>query len=303
MSKPEFNVKGAQALFAAAFTYAFTAVLVREVSSIWGDKAQVAARWILVFMFLMLYTYFRKTKAKIPREKLIYTIPLGITFAITVLFFTFSVQKTTIANALFTFYAAGMAASFLLGTFLLKEKVSAVKLWALGFALAGLSVYAGDLVLGSLGIFFGIIAGLAEGVSNVLRKRLAGVDRNAILRLQHGVGTVFTLAVLLISRDEIIRVVTLRGVIMTLIFAAILILAGNLLLYGYQHFDVNIGSVIMSTELVFGALLGLMLFREAPAPHELLGGALIFIGSILGSLDLDKLLRRSKRVNGDDYLS
>src|SRR4051812_12817694 len=137
MTKQKFTAKGAEALFAAAFTYAFTGVLVREVSSMWGDKAQVAARYILVSLFLVAYGLFRKAKDKIPQNKLAYAVFLGISFALVVLFFTFSIQKTTLANTLFTFYATDMLVSFLLGTALLKEKVSKVKILAIIFTLAG----------------------------------------------------------------------------------------------------------------------------------------------------------------------
>jgi drug/metabolite transporter (DMT)-like permease len=291
MARDKYTAKGAQALFASAFAYAFTPVLVREVAPMWGDKAQVAARWSLVFIILIVYGLFRNTKAKIPRSKLLYAISLGATFALTVLFFTFAVQKTTIANSLFTFYAANMIVSFLLGTLILKEAVSRSKILAIVLALAGLGLYSGELLVGSVGVIFAVIAGINEGASNVFRKKLSGVDRSALLRLQFGVGSVFTILVTLMSRDEIIRTASFRGTLLTVIFALILILAGNLLLYGYQHFDVNIGTVITASELVFGAILGLLLFHEVPAPHELLGGTLIFAGSILGSLDLGKLVR------------
>ena len=64
MAKEKYTVKGAEALFAAAFTYAFTGVLVREMTPMWGDKAQVAARYTLVFIFLMFYGHFKKLTAR-----------------------------------------------------------------------------------------------------------------------------------------------------------------------------------------------------------------------------------------------
>ncbi len=263
----------------------------------WGDKAQVAARYTLVFIFLMLYGYSKKIKTKIPRDKLIYALGLGVSFALVVLLFTFALQKTTLANTLFTFYATNLVTSFLLGTFILKERVSGTKLLAIVLAVVGLSLYSGALIVGSLGIIFSCVAGVFAGIGNLLTKCLSGVDRNAVLRTQYVVGTVITILLTLISRDEIIRSASFRGVILTFIFAFILITAGNLLLYGYQHIDVNIGTVLMSTELVFGALLGLIIYHEVPAPHELLGGVLIFTGSVVGSLDFKKL----PRVNHIDF--
>lgn len=293
MTKEKFSVRGAQALLGTAFAYAFTGILVRAMGSMWGDKAQTAVRFTLVAVCMLLYGYFRKTKASIPRAKLPYAVGLGLAFALIVLFFTFSIQKTTISNSLFTFYATNMAVSFLAGTFVLKETVSKSKVVALVFALAGLSLYAGAVAAGSLGIIFGVLAGVSGGLSNLLSKQLVGIDRNAVLRVQYAVGALFTSLVTWISGDQVLRAVSWHGVVITLVFALILIVAGNLSLYGFQHFDVNIGTVITSMELVFGTLLAWLFYREVPAPHELLGGILIFVGSALSSLDLEQF--RSKK--------
>jgi drug/metabolite transporter (DMT)-like permease len=289
MPKPKLTAKGAEALFAAAFLYSLSAPLVREMGVMWGDLAQTWVRWALVAVMLFAYMAIRKSTATIPKSKLKYALALSISFACVVMFFTLSVQKTTIANSLFTFYAANMISSFLTGTILLKETVSKPKIIAIMFALAGLSMYSGSLIAGSLGIVFAVVAGLAEGISNVFRKKLAGVNRNAVIRLQYGVGTVFVGLVTLLSKDEILRGASLHGVVATVAFALLLIVAGNLLLYGYEHFDVNIGTVIMSMELVFAAFLGWALYNEVPAANELMGGLLIFTGSILGSIDADRL--------------
>lgn len=285
--KRKRTVGGAEALFAAAFFYALTGIFVREVAPMWGDNAQVAARYSLVFIFLFAYGLFQK-KSRVPKQKMPAAIALGVLFALVVLFFTASVERTTVANSLFTFYATNMVVSFLLGTLLLHEKISASKMAAIVLALTGLSVYADALIAGNLGLLYGVAAGVCDGTSNLFRKKLEGVNRNAVNRVQYFVGTIFTITVTLLSSQEIIRQASLRGTIMTLLFAAILITGSNLLLYGYQHFDVNIGTVIMSTELVFAAVLAYILFQETPATHELVGGCLIFGASIIGSGILEK---------------
>src|SRR4051812_48056099 len=108
MARPRYTAKGAEALFGAALTYSFSGVLVREMGLMWGDKAQVAARWTIAFIFLMVYGYFRKSDARVPRAKLPDAIALGFVYILLVLFFTLSVQRTTIANALFIFYAVNL---------------------------------------------------------------------------------------------------------------------------------------------------------------------------------------------------
>jgi drug/metabolite transporter (DMT)-like permease len=75
---------------------------------------------------------------------------------------------------------------------------------------------------------------------------------------------------------------------LTIFFALVIILGSYLTLYGFQNFDVNIGTVIMSTELVFAAIMAYFLFDEVPATHELVGGIVIFAGSVVGSGIFDR---------------
>lgn len=295
MTGPQkYSVKGGEALFGAALLYSFSAVLIRELGTMWGDKAQVAARFVPVFIFLVGYSLISKKKRSIPRAKLKYGIALSASFASVVLFFTAAVQHTTIANTLFTFFATNMIASFLFGTFLLREKVTIAKIVAIIFALAGLSVYAQAILTLNRGILFAVVAGLCDGGSNVFRKKLGGVDRVAVNRLQYGAGTIITAGVSLISGEQILRKVSPEAIILTLLFACAMLMATSLLLYGYQHFDVNIGTVILSSEIIFGALLGLLFYREVPALHETIGGALILTGAVVSSLNFDWPQRHSK---------
>lgn len=288
MSKEKVSARGAEAIFAAAMLYSFSAILVRGMGTMWTDAAQVAVRALLTAVLLYVFYFFQKNKIKVPKDKLPETITLGISFALVVLFFTLSIQKTTIANSMFTFYASTMISSFLLGTFFLKEKVSWQKAIAIVVALIGLSVYTNALLIGSLGIIFGILAGCCDGFSNVLRKRLRKVDRNAVVRLQYLVGAVFVSVLTFFAGEKPLKVVTAEGIFSTIAFSILLIFAANLLLYGYKHFDVNMGSVISSTELVFATLLAYLFFKEIPSGTELFGGALIFVASIIAALDSKK---------------
>lgn len=285
MIKSRRSLSGAEALFGAAFVYAFTGVMVREMSPMWGDKAQVAARYLPVFFFLLGLRFITKSKAKIPQNQYFNSFGFAIAFALVVLFFTASIQNTTLANCLFVFYASNMVTSFLLGTVLLNEQISKNRMIALFFALAGLSLYSKSVLSIDIGIILAICAGILGGISNIFAKLLKGVDRNSVILVQYGIGSVFTWLITLISGEQIIRHSSWRGVGLTLLFAVILVIGANLLLYGLQHFDVNIGTVILSTELIFGALLGWILFQEVPATNEFLGGLLIFSGSVIGALD------------------
>lgn len=283
-----YSAKGAGALFAVALTYGFSGILVREISSMWGDKAQVTARFGLVLIFLLSYRLWTKNKISLDRSKIPIALVLGIATAGMVQFFTFAVQKTTVANTLFVFYAINMTSSFLLGSALLKEPVSRSKFVALLLALAGLALYSGAIVGGGFGILYSIVAGIFVGAVTIASKLLSNVNRNTVLIWQYAVVVLLTGIITLMSPDQIIRTVSAHGIILTVLFSLFIIMGSYLVLYGLQHFDANIGAVIMSTEIIFGAALAYALFGEVPKAHELFGGVLIFAGSVVGSGIFDK---------------
>jgi drug/metabolite transporter (DMT)-like permease len=284
MSKSKISLSGGEALLAAALLFATTNVLVREMAHMWGDQAQLAARFGLVWLILAVYARVKGVKVSIPRSKMLLVITYSALAALAILFYTLSIQMTTIANTLFTSSAIEIIGAFLLGTILLNERLTSRKFLAMGMSLTGLALYSDALLGGNAGIIFGLLAGITTAFCNLLAKKLKGVDRGAILRVQFGLGAILAVVLaLLISANDIVRTISIEGTATTIIFALVLIAATHLVLYGFQHFDVNIASVILSSQLAFGALLGFLVFREVPAPNEIISGVLIACAAIIAS--------------------
>jgi drug/metabolite transporter (DMT)-like permease len=292
--------KGALALLAGAFLYATFALLIRELSKLFGDSAQVAARFLLAALIITVINLVAHKIVKLPRKELIKNAALGVAFTFVVLFFTISANETKVINTVVTCYAGSILASLVIGTTMLKEKLTINKLLAIAFALTGLFMYADAILALSIGIITGLASGLFDGVSNALRKTLKTSDRNVVLMYQFGIGSIFGLILLLFSGGDIIREVSLVPVLATILFAVLLLCLGNLLLYGFQHFDVNVGTIILALELVFVLALGYLFLQESPSGKELAGGALIFAASVITVLEpgeyLRTLMRRGKIV-------
>ena len=285
MAKRKITFGGSEALLGAAFLFAITNVLVREMSHMWGDQAQVAARFILVWLLLVIFAQFNSKKTSIPHSKILNAVLYSVFAATAILFFTLSVQATTIANTLFTSNATELFVAFLLGTLILREKLTVRKVVAIMLALAGLTLYSHSILVGGAGIIFGILGGATTALCNLLAKKLKGVDLGAIMRMQFGLGAVFMIVLTLVfSPYDIIRTVSLGGIVATILFALILIAATRLVLYGFQHSDINVASVVLSSQLAFGALLGLIIYGEVLATHEMVSGLLILSAAIIGGV-------------------
>jgi drug/metabolite transporter (DMT)-like permease len=54
-----------------------------------------------------------------------------------------------------------------------------------------------------------------------------------------------------------------------------------LTLVGFQDFDLNLGTIVLSSELFFATIAGLLLFHEYPTQNEVTGSALIILAIII----------------------
>ena len=290
------KLKGSSALFTAAFIYSTFGILIRQMAVMFGDSAQTAARFGIAFVFILLLNFIRKQSIALPREALVRACILGITFGFVVLFFTISVNNTKLSNSVFLLYAGSMISSLIIGTFLFKEKLTAVKIVALVLTFSGLYMYSNAFLVLSNGILAGLASGLFDGISNAIRKTLKGINRNSILTYQFLFSSLLATLVLVVSGDVIIKDIALLPVIAMIIFAILQIGLGNLLLFGFQHFDVNIGTVILATELFFATIIGFLLFKEVPTSREMIGGLFIFIASILSIVDLKQIFKKTSNL-------
>lgn len=286
------KIKGASALFTSAFIYSTFGILIRQMALMFGDSTQTAVRFGVAFIFILILNFIRKQSISLPSRALIKACLLGITFGCVVLLFTISVNNTKIANSVFLLYAGSMISSLAIGTLLLKEKLTLIKVVAIVITFLGLYMYSDAILVMSIGIIAGLASGLFDGISNALRKTLKGLNRNAILTYQFAFSSLLASLSMLVMGEAILKQILPLSILAVIIFAILQIGLGNLLLYGFQHFDVNVGTVILATELFFASLLGFLLFKEVPTSKEILGGTLIFAASIISTVNFKTLISK-----------
>lgn len=241
--------------------------------------------FILLFLFALFFKRFQKlTQAQIFKSILLGLISTGI-----VVFFTISVTETKIATSVFLLYVASLVSSLVLGTIFFKESVTAQKIIALLLAVAGLWLFSGMFVALTVGAVMALLSGLCEGMGNVVRRSLKGVDKTNVLLFQFFSTTVFaSIVMFLLPAEPIIKNISFWPIVAVIVFGVLQLALNNLLLYGFQHFDVNIGTVILTLELVFASLIGLFFFGETLSVTEILGGSLIFVASITSAWEFKK---------------
>lgn len=257
-----------------------------------SDAAQVALRFGLALVILALISITAQRRNTLSRPQLIRVAALGISFTGVVILYTIAATSIKLGNAVLLLYAGSIITSLLIGTYLLKERLDGTKLIAVALALVGLGLYANEFAVVAQGVLAAVAAGFLDGAGNGLRKTLRGLDRNTILLYQYGFGTAAALLILALSPGPMTHGFSIAAIITGAVFAVAIIGLGNLLLYGFQHFDVNVGTVILSLEIFFASLIGWLFFGEVPTVNELLGGLVIFIASVLSAVDVRALMRK-----------
>jgi drug/metabolite transporter (DMT)-like permease len=287
------RTRGGLALFGASAIYASFGPLVRVLSDMFGDYTQVAARMGLAFIFLLVVALAFKLVKKLSLAQIGYSVLLGVISIGIVASFTMAVIEIKIATTVFLLYAASMVSSLILGTLLFKESLGFQKILALVLAFVGLWMFGDILTALTFGVFAALFSGVCEGLGNVVRKKLKGVDKTTVLLYQFFVSSAGALILAMLFLEPMIKEISTGPIIALTVFALLQLGLNNLLLFGFQHFDVNIGTVILSLELFFAAILGFLIFGENLSMSELFGGIAIFTASVISAWEFKKPVSNS----------
>jgi drug/metabolite transporter (DMT)-like permease len=278
------KTKGAGSLLAGAFVVSTFGIWARFIAPMFSAAAQTATRCLLAAAFMGVLVLLKRGKYKLrgyTRREYVYIALLGfLTVALSLLFIA-SVTATKVGNTSSLIYAGSIVTSFIVGTFFLGEKTSVLRVTAIVVALAGLTMYAPDLLSLKIGILTGFGAGICDGLSNVARKQLRNVDNNAAVLYQYVAAGFFAIPFVLLPGNQPVQTVHASSIAAMLAYAVAALVFAKLLLHGFSRFDVNVGGVILAMQIFFGMLLGFLVFHEVPSANELAGSVMIFMAVLL----------------------
>lgn len=142
----------------------------------------------------------------------------------------------------------------------------------------------------NLALLAAFTSGLFDAIANALRKSLGAynISRTLLLQYQYMVALMFMAVITIIAGGDLVKEVSLTAIVATVVFAALLIASGNLLFYGFKHFDVNAGAIILASEIFFAAALAYLFFNEVPTAGEAAGALLIFMAAIMSTVNIPK---------------
>jgi drug/metabolite transporter (DMT)-like permease len=293
---------GFSSLLLAAFIFGSMAILVRFLSADLTAYQQIGFRYSLglVLAFGLIVLLKRKINlSKIPKK---YLFLYALAFPLSVVFYTLSVYQTKVITTIFGLYAGSLLFSLLLGFLFFKEKMTLLKAVSLVTVFIGLLLYSYPFSLSQLNAGFGLalLSGVMDAVANSFRKYLSGKTDRLVLASIPMVGGLLVAGVFMTAAHQLsFQTISPLSWVLGLVFGGLVLSISYLTLVGFQNFDLNLGTIILSSELFFGPALAFLFFRERPSFFELSGGVVIMIAIIIMNFDSSwlKRLNEAKKLH------
>lgn len=298
-SKKDY-IKGFLALIGAATILSFYGLTIRLQSESFTSYGQLFFRTALALGIILVIISIKKSW-HVPKSERKWLIAFGVGNTIYPFLFTISVLNINAANSVMMLYVGGIVAAFLIGTVFLKEKISKMKLLGAILAFAGLAVFAFPFdIKGAalVGVGAGLIAGAFDATSNALRKYITETPREVMLAISFGTLVVIVGSVISLTSVNAVQSfpIQIPSYIAMAIHSVCMITGGYLLIYGFRHFDVNAGTIVLSSEIFISLLVNYLVLSETPSRNEIVGALMIFSASGAIALSVNEKKRSSKRL-------
>jgi len=285
------KTKGFFALVSAGFIFGLFGVFVRLLNSELTNYQQIFFRSVVGFILALGIIILFKRKISFKKISLINLLLFAISLPLTIVFYTLSILKTKIILAVATLFLGSILFSLISGILFFKEKLTLKKCLAIISSIVALYYFTTPFSLTTIniGLVFGILSGFMDALSNSFKKHLGGrVDRFLLISIQM-MGTIIVSFILMFYTKTIfIPQISLFIFGIGLIFGFFLMLNNYLMLVGFHNFDLNLGTIILSSELVFASFFGYLFYHEIMTFNEYIGSSLIIFSIIISNLNFKK---------------
>ncbi|MFA6081261.1 MAG: DMT family transporter [Patescibacteria group bacterium] len=285
------KTKGFLSLLLAGFLFGIFGVLVRILNSELSNYQQIFFRSVVGLILASLIIYILKRKISFKNISLINLFFFAISLPLSIIFYTLAILKTKIMLAVATLFLGSILFSLISGVLFFKEKITVKKILAILTSILALYYFTIPFSLTNIniGLIFGILSGFADALSNSFKKHLGGkADRFLLIAVQM-VGTM-AVSFILMSYTKTLTLPQISPYIFIigLLFGLGLLVNNYLMLIGFGNFDLNLGTIILSSELLFASIFGYLFYKEIPTVNEVIGSGLIAFSVIIAHLNFKK---------------
>jgi len=285
--KPSKSFIGVLSLLTVGLLFGLSGVIAKYLSRTINPYQVVEYRFDIAFIgsLLLLALLRRKPNFKQFNRKAL--ILFAITLPISVILFTLSIFHASVALAVFSFYSATLITQFVLGRLFFGEKLSTLK--GLAFISMLITILAFTNPFShfsiSLGLVFGLLSGVVQGVASSFQKKLSGSsDKNSLLVIQTFAGAIIAAVILLVTDKPLFVNLTGFEWLTAVVFGLSMLAITYLFLVGYKYVNLNTGSILVSSELFFGPFFAYILLSENISINIFIGGLFTIVAAVLANL-------------------
>lgn len=282
------HVKGFSLLFLTTALYGLYGIYARIIALEFSVFTQNWIRNVFVLSLAIILTYFFKQQWRKIAKKDVFWIGAWILCDILFVIAIFiSFNKLSIGTSLFLLYSGSTLAGYGAGTFLLREKLTKIKIMAIGLSLIGLLfIFTGQIYLVNfLYLFLGLFSGLVAGLWYVFPKLISPQYPKLQLIALDAAGIMLINLLLALTFNQSIPPLSVSLAWLGILLYGITQLLGDLMvIHGFRLVEAHIGSLILPFEAVFGVLFAYLFFKETLPVTTLFGGLLIMVAALLPNL-------------------
>jgi len=282
------EIIGPLSLLLIGVLFGLSGVIAKYLSA-WLNPYQVVEyRFLIAFISAFLVLLITRQKISFNKIEPKTLLLFAITFPISVIFFTLSIFNTSVSLAVFSFYLATLVSSFIIGRIYFGEKITKNKKIALFFVLLAVVAFTNPFQNFNvqLGFVFGIISGIFQSIASSFQKIVGkSTNRIGLLILQTLTGIVVAMVVLGIIGENFFPLLPMSALLVVVFFGIIFLSISYLFLVGFKYTNLNVGSILVSTELFFGPFFAFLFLSENLTLIELLGGLFIASAVVFSSLN------------------
>jgi drug/metabolite transporter (DMT)-like permease len=292
------NLKGFLALLTTGMLLGSFGIWIRLLNHDITPYQQIAFRNIIGFLIaIIILLVITKTKISFNDVPKKYLFAYTFLFPLVVILYTLSLLMTKIAVTTFALYIGSISASSLIGMIFFKEKMTKLKVLSLILVFIGLLFFMMPLnkITIDLGLILGVLSGVVESISNSFRKQFGNkIERFTLVVLSISGSIIISTVLILFAKQSIFffpQVSSMSWAI-GLLFGFLIVSMTYLTIVGFQSIDLNLGTIVLSSELFFAPLFAYLVFRESPTTYEMIGGFFVLVAIIIPNSNYKKLFTK-----------
>lgn len=277
---------GEASLLLIGLLFGLSGVIAKYLST-WLDPYQVV-EYRFFFAFITSLAVFAVSGQKLkfkkvnPKALLLFAITLPISSIL----FTLSIFNSTVSLAVFSFYIANLASSFVVGKYFFGEAITRNKKVALFFIVLAITAFTNpfDHFVIRIGFVYGLLSGIFQTLASTFQKLVGqSADRASLLVLQTLAGVILSVAAIEFTGSNMLGSMPESAMLIAIFFGVIYLVIAYLFLVGFKYVNLQVGSILVSTELFFGPFFAYLLLSENLTNLEMIGGLFIALAVLFAN--------------------